>query len=122
MTGGQYHWTAYLAPQKVKRGLVRQPLRVNEHSPDKLQSYSCGLINAFGWIVINAGSAVIPPQLITAMVIYYHPTYVPQKWHVFLEALANNLFILLYNLFVLPHAEWTHNVGCMDLRLYHVAN
>lgn len=62
--------------------------------------------------MINAGSAIIPPQLVTAIVIYYHPTYVPQKWHVFLEALLNNFMILFYNLFVLPRAEWTHNIGC----------
>jgi choline transport protein len=79
---------------------------------DFAQSYACGLINTFGWIVINAGSAVIPPQLITAVAIHFHPTYVPKKWHIFLEMLGNNAFILSYNLFVLPHAEWTHNVGC----------
>ena len=77
-----------------------------------MQSYSCGAINIFGWIAICAGICIIIPQIIFGIVVFYKETFIPQAWQVFLLYQALNLVILLYNLFVLRRAEWTHNIGC----------
>lgn len=85
-----------LAPQSLKRGL----------------SYACGILNIFSWITIVVSIGFIIPQFITALALFYHPTYVPQPWHAYLEFVAITLFSMCFNLFVLRKAEWTHNFAC----------
>ncbi|KAL8911584.1 MAG: hypothetical protein Q9172_007650 [Xanthocarpia lactea] len=57
--GGQYHWTALLAPESMKRGL----------------SYSCGSINAIGRIACTASIHIIVAQLFLAMIAFNIPSY-----------------------------------------------
>ncbi|USP81288.1 amino acid transporter [Curvularia clavata] len=66
--GGQYHWTAILAPKWCAR----------------VASYACGMINIFAWAALSAGVAIIVPQVLLAIVINYNPSYELQRWHVFL--------------------------------------
>ncbi|KIW04345.1 uncharacterized protein PV09_04635 [Verruconis gallopava] len=93
--GGQYHWTNILAPKAWSRSL----------------SYWCGSANLFGWIATSAGVAIIPPQLIAAIVISYDPSYVVERWHIFLMFQALNVSFTLYNIFLLKRAAWIHDVG-----------
>ena len=71
-----------------------------------------GTVNVFSWIAICAGICIIIPQLVLGMVVFYNETFVIKRWHTFLIFQALNFIVLLYNLFVLRRAEWTHNIGC----------
>ncbi|KFY29440.1 hypothetical protein V493_02357 [Pseudogymnoascus sp. VKM F-4281 (FW-2241)] len=93
--GGQYHWTAILAPKKYARGM----------------SYTVGTINMFGWVAICAGICIIMPQIIMGIVVFYNNAFVIERWHSFLIYQALNVSVLVYNLFILPKAAWTHNIG-----------
>ncbi|KAK6000904.1 hypothetical protein QM012_002987 [Aureobasidium pullulans] len=93
--GGQYHFASILAPKRFSRGL----------------SYACGSIAMFSWIALGAAATLLATQLLLALVIYYHPAYVPQAWHYFLLYQAINVIFLLYNLFALAKTPWVHNVG-----------
>jgi hypothetical protein len=79
---------------------------------DGHQSYACGSINFFGWIAICAGICIIIPQLVLGMVVFYHETFEIKAWHSFLIYQALNFIVLVYNLFVLRRAAWTHDIGC----------
>ncbi|KAK6008136.1 hypothetical protein QM012_000039 [Aureobasidium pullulans] len=91
--GGQYHWTAIVAPKSWARGL----------------SYTCGMINIFSWISISAGVAVIAPQALMALVIHNDPSFVLKAWHVFLIYQAVNLLCLLHNIYTIRRTMWTFN-------------
>ncbi|KFX97037.1 hypothetical protein V490_03022 [Pseudogymnoascus sp. VKM F-3557] len=93
--GGQYHWTAILAPKKYARGM----------------SYTVGTINMFGWVAICAGICIIMPQIIMGIVVFYNNSFVIERWHSFLIYQGLNVSVLVYNLFILPKAAWTHNIG-----------
>ncbi|KAF7455485.1 Amino acidpolyamine transporter I [Pyrenophora tritici-repentis] len=93
--GGQYHWTSILAPKSWSRGL----------------SYCCGATNVFAWISLAAGVAIIVPQQILAMAVFWNPSYVPKAWHTFLLYQAANLMTLIYNIYVLKRTMWIHDVG-----------
>ncbi|OBT56539.1 hypothetical protein VE04_03247 [Pseudogymnoascus sp. 24MN13] len=93
--GGQYHWTAILAPKKYARGM----------------SYTVGTINMFGWVAICAGICIIMPQIIMGIVVFYNNDFVILQWHSFLIYQVLNVSVLVYNLFILPKAAWTHNIG-----------
>ncbi len=47
------------------------------------------------------------------MVVFFNEEFVIQRWHAFLIYQALNVVVLIYNLFVLRRAEWTHNIGCV---------
>ncbi|KAH0361731.1 amino acid transporter, partial [Aureobasidium melanogenum] len=91
--GGQYHWTAIVAPRSWSRGL----------------SYTCGMINIFSWISISAGVAVIAPQALVALVIHHDPSFSLKAWHVFLIYQAVNLLCLLHNIYTIRRTMWTFN-------------
>jgi len=93
--GGQYHWTSVLAPPKSCRIL----------------SYACGLINAYAWIATTAGIAIIVPQVVLAVVISYHPDYVPQTWHYFLVFQAVNILVCLHNVFTVKKTIWINDIA-----------
>ncbi|KAH3906713.1 hypothetical protein HBI56_229000 [Parastagonospora nodorum] len=93
--GGQYHWTSILAPKSWSREL----------------SYCCGATNVFAWIALCAGVAIIFPQLVIGMAIFYNPSYAPKPWHAFLLYQAANTLVLLYNIYVLKRTMWIHDVG-----------
>ncbi|KAF1915342.1 amino acid/polyamine transporter I [Ampelomyces quisqualis] len=93
--GGQYHWTSILAPKKWSRGL----------------SYCCGVTNVFAWIAICVGSAIIMPQLVLGMAIYWNPTYITQPWHAFVLYQGMNMLVMVYNIYLLKRSMWIHDVG-----------
>ncbi|KAK7192105.1 choline transport [Paraphaeosphaeria sporulosa] len=93
--GGQYHWTSILSPKSSSRGL----------------SYCCGATNVFAWIAICAGIAIIIPQQIMGMAVFYNPSYVPQTWHAFILYQGGNLMVLVYNVYLLKRSMWIHDVG-----------
>ncbi|KAL6716627.1 polyamine transporter tpo5 [Lecanora helva] len=93
--GGQYHWTALLAPSKWKRGL----------------SYCCGSINVIGRVAMTASIVYIVAQLSHAMIAFYNPSYKIERWHIFLSYQVLNIIILTYNVYFLNKAPWTHKAG-----------
>lgn len=66
----------------------------------------------FGWVAICAGICIIMPQIIMGIVVFYNNAFVIERWHSFLIYQALNVTVLVYNLFLLPKAAWTHNIGC----------
>ncbi|KAJ9644148.1 hypothetical protein H2199_004016 [Coniosporium tulheliwenetii] len=94
-SGGQYHWTAILSPSRWRRGT----------------SYICGCINMFSWISISAGVCILPCQMITAVATFFHPNYLFERWHIFLEFQAFNVMFLLFNIYIIERAQWIHTVG-----------
>jgi choline transport protein len=81
--------------------------------PDEKQSYTVGTINMFGWVAICAGICIIMPQIIMGIVVFYNNSFVIERWHSFLIYQGLNVSVLVYNLFILPKAAWTHNIGCL---------
>lgn len=97
--GGQYHFASILGPKRFTRAI----------------SYICGIITAFSWISIGAAIMIIPSTQIIALTSYYHPTYIPHKWHYFLIYQAMGLTVLFYNLWALKKLPRTHDVGCESI-------
>ncbi|KAL6693531.1 amino acid transporter [Trichoderma pleuroticola] len=83
--GGQYHFVSILAPSKFYRSL----------------SYTCGMITNFSWVAIGAAVDMIFSEQLITLIMFYHPTFVPQPWHQFLLYESFGLLILLYNLLAL---------------------
>ncbi|KAL9010803.1 MAG: hypothetical protein Q9173_004295 [Seirophora scorigena] len=106
--GGQYHWTALLAPKSMKRGLVNQRIPAPE---PRLTSYTCGSINVIGRIAMIASIDIIVAQLFLAMLAFNLSAYQIQRWHVFLSYQVLNVINTLYNLLALKRTPWTHNIG-----------
>jgi choline transport protein len=84
---------------------------------DMVKSYCCGVINVFAWIAICAGIAIIVPQLVLGMAIFWNSGYAPEPWHAFMLYQGANLLVLVYNIYVLKRSMWIHDVGCE----YHLA-
>lgn len=76
------------------------------------QSYACGVANAFAWVAICTGIAIIPAQLILGIVIFYIPSYSPEPWHYFLIYQAVNGSVMLYNATLLKRTLWVHDACC----------
>lgn len=112
--GGQYHWTSILAPKSTNRALVSSFYLGGETHADriKFQSYCCGITNAFSWIAICTGIAIIPAQLIIGIVLFYNPDYTPHAWHYFLIYQAINGSVLLYNILLLKRSLWIYDIAC----------
>lgn len=94
--GGQYHFTSILCPQKINRQL----------------SYICGLAAVCSWVFLAAAITILSAQLLLAVPAYFVKTYVPMNWHYFLLFQVINVLLLVYNIFCLKRAPWTHNIGC----------
>ncbi|KAL3472858.1 putative GABA permease [Aspergillus californicus] len=62
--GGQYHFTAKLAPTKLKNIL----------------SWAVGWIGTFGWIAFAASAPFLAATMIQGLVVLNHETYVPERW------------------------------------------
>ena len=55
---------------------------------------------------------IIVAQIILAMVTFHIPSYTIERWHTFMIYQANNVITIMYNVFALRRAPWTHNIGC----------
>lgn len=73
-------------------------------------------MNVFAWIAICAGIAIIVPQLILGMVVFWYPSYVPATWHTFLIYEAANGLVLVYNIYLLRRSTWLHDFACEFFR------
>ncbi|KAF4972493.1 hypothetical protein FSARC_965 [Fusarium sarcochroum] len=93
--GGPYHWTSILAPSKV----------------NGFMSYTCAVLNIFGWLSITSGVVIQPGQFIEAMRIFFHPEVEPSAWQYFLFFQAVNIVALVHNNFLQRRIHWVHDVG-----------
>ena len=66
----------------------------------------------FAWVAICAGIAIIVPQLVLGLAMFWYPRYVAQAWHAFLLYQAANVVVLGYNVWWLRRSMWVHDVGC----------
>ncbi|KAL1845287.1 hypothetical protein VTK73DRAFT_741 [Phialemonium thermophilum] len=82
-SGGQYHWTAELAPKRVSAIL----------------SWYCGYFNVIGWCVVSASVTVILGQFLMAMVILTHPDITYQRWQGFVVYEGLNVLFTLINIY-----------------------
>lgn len=76
------------------------------------QSYVCGTLNVYAWIATTAGIAIIVPQVVLAMVIFYDDTYVPKTWHYFLLYQVVNILVCVHNIFTLKKTLRLYDVAC----------
>ncbi|KAL9610533.1 MAG: hypothetical protein Q9167_004771 [Letrouitia subvulpina] len=79
--GGQYHWTALLAPNRTKRGLVSYLLFL-ELQLIICQSYSCGSINVISRVAMTASIIYIVAQLSLAMITFNNPEYSIKRYSI----------------------------------------
>jgi len=93
--GGQYHFASILAPRSIRKSV----------------SYACGIITVIAWMAIGASVTIIPGQQLTALAAGLNPDYTIKPLHVFLIYQATGFLVLLYNLFALKKAPWTHDIG-----------
>ena len=61
---------------------------------------------------MTASIVIIVAQLSLAMIAFYDTSYTIKRWHTFLSYELLNLVVLVYNIFCLKRAPWTHNIGC----------
>lgn len=97
--GGQYHFTALIAPKSISRGT----------------SYLCGAIAAFSWVALCTAATILGAQVLLALPQAFVHNYVAQAWHYFMVYQAINVAVLLFNLFGLKRMLWVHDVGCKCL-------
>lgn len=79
---------------------------------DSSQSYTCGITNVYAWIAGTSGVAILIAQALLAIVIYFQPGYVPEKWHYFLVFQAINALVCGHNIFTLKKTIWVNDVSC----------
>ena len=94
--GGQYHFASILAPERARR----------------LLSYACGLLSMFSWVAIGVAVTIIIAEQVMALVAANHEGFVTQPWQVFLVYEGVAFLALIYNVFALKRAPWTHSIGC----------
>ncbi|KIW64822.1 hypothetical protein PV04_09729 [Phialophora macrospora] len=94
-SGGQYHFTSIVSPARYSRGL----------------SYVCAVAATYSWVFLCAAVTLFAAIVLIALPEYYVEGYEPKAWHTFLVYQTLNILILVYNLFVLKRAPWTHEIG-----------
>jgi choline transport protein len=81
--GGQYVWTARLAPPKYRRFL----------------SYVTGLLSWAGAVCTGGSTCLIAPMMIFQLVSFFNPNFENKPWMAFLGYQAVNIITLLPSLF-----------------------
>ena len=61
---------------------------------------------------MTASINILVAQLVISMIAFNDPSYDVERWQTFLCYQVLNVITLVYNLFVLNRAPWTHNIGC----------
>ncbi|KAM5343328.1 hypothetical protein ACJ41O_014294 [Fusarium nematophilum] len=92
-SGGQYHFTYILAPEKHR----------------KFAAFAVGTVSVLGWWVITCSGISNNVQCIIGMIIFAKPDYVPQQWHSYL-LYVGLILITLIPLFTIPQrhlGKWT---------------
>ncbi|KAF9888505.1 hypothetical protein FE257_008612 [Aspergillus nanangensis] len=104
--GGQYHFASVLSPPYARRAL----------------SYACGLLSMLSWVAIGVSVVCISSEQLISVVAVYHGGFVTKSWQVFLVYQATAFLALLYNIFALKRAPWSHRIGFfMTLSLFLVS-
>ncbi|OBT90444.1 hypothetical protein VE02_01221 [Pseudogymnoascus sp. 03VT05] len=80
--GGQYYWTAYLAPKRFKRKI----------------SYLVGLLSWGGAVVTAASGTLAIPQFVLGMVTLRDPDFVMKPWMIFVGFQITNIVVFTFNL------------------------
>jgi choline transport protein len=81
------------------------------------KSYICGATNVFSWLAICSGIAIIAPQLILGLAVFWIPGYAREPWHAFLVYQAVNLVVLVFNIYLVKRANVIHDLACKPLNL-----
>ncbi|KAH7001021.1 amino acid/polyamine transporter I [Ilyonectria destructans] len=107
--GGQYHYVAELAPTRVRR----------------VFSWYAGWITMMGWILCATAGIFATAMSIQAWVILFSDTYVYQRWHTSLIAIALTTYYTLFSIFQLKYlhyllffAMFAHVVGYFATSIY----
>ncbi|WVQ79456.1 hypothetical protein IAT38_001555 [Cryptococcus sp. DSM 104549] len=82
-SGGQYHWSAILAPAKWAPQI----------------SWVCGWFAVSGWVALAATAGSLAGQLITGVIALLHDNYESERWHIFLIYIAYTLGACFLNIF-----------------------
>ncbi|WOO77848.1 Choline transport protein [Vanrija pseudolonga] len=85
-SGGQYHWSAILAPA--------------EHSA--WISWVCGWFATSGWIALVGTAGSLAGSLITGVIALQNDSYVQKPWNVFLIYTGYTLIAMAVNIWALP--------------------
>ncbi|KKK16917.1 amino acid permease [Aspergillus rambellii] len=83
LAGAQYHWTALLAPPKIR----------------VFTTWMQGWITVFGWQAAVTSICFLVATQIQGLIILNHPEYNPQRWHGTLLMWAVMLFSFSMNVF-----------------------
>ncbi|KIW46646.1 hypothetical protein, variant [Exophiala oligosperma] len=94
-SGGQYHWTAELAPKRWA----------------PLLSWYCGYFSTIGWCVVSASITVILGQFLMAMIILVHPDITYQRWQGFVVYEGMNVIFMLINIYGRKVLPYVHSIG-----------
>ncbi|CAH0033152.1 unnamed protein product [Clonostachys rhizophaga] len=94
-SGGQYHWTAELAPQRWSAVL----------------SWYCGYFNVIGWCVVSASITIVLGQFLMAMIILKHPDIEYARWQGFVIYESLNLIFTLINIYAQKVLPIIHSMG-----------
>ncbi|KAF1837446.1 amino acid transporter [Decorospora gaudefroyi] len=92
--GGQYHWVAVITPEKWR----------------PLASFITGWINVSGWIALTTSGGLLASQLISGLIVMYHPNFTLEAWQVWLIYVAWTLIAFIINAFLnnlLPYVNRT---------------
>ena len=79
--GGQYHWVSEFSPPRAQ----------------KLLSYLSGWLTGIGWQVYLASVCFLVGTIIQGLIVLNDPTYVYQRWHGTLLAIAVVVFCIIFN-------------------------
>ncbi|KAM6538176.1 hypothetical protein FALCPG4_000059 [Fusarium falciforme] len=101
-SGGQYHFTYILAPEKHRR----------------FAAFAVGTISVLGWWVITCSGISNNVQCIIGMILFVKPEYEPQNWHSYL-LYVGLILITLIPIFTIPQkhlGKWTQ--ACLALSVF----
>jgi hypothetical protein len=109
----------YLGGEEVGKGYCKRfgKTEIERNIANVEKSYICGATNVFAWIAICSGIAIIAPQLILGLAVFWIPGYVREPWHAFLVYQAVNLVVLVFNIYLVKRANWIHDAACKSLIL-----
>jgi hypothetical protein len=79
------------------------------------KSYICGATNVFAWLAICSGIAIIAPQLILGLAVFWIPGYAREPWHAFLVYQAVNLVVVVFNIYLMKRANGIHDLACKSV-------
>ncbi|KUL86834.1 hypothetical protein ZTR_04884 [Talaromyces verruculosus] len=93
-SGGQYHFTFMVASPKTKAAAA----------------FIAGWFSVLAWALTAAGASIYCAQVVVALAVLFHPSYVPTQWQIYLVYLFINLIsvaIICYAPKILPMFEKT---------------